>query len=319
MSIKLRGDVYWIDIQINGQRIRESLKTADKKAAQQLHDIRKAELWRQRVLKERPKKTWSDATKRWMIERGYKRSIQDDKDKIDYLAPKIGTRLLSDIDRDTIEALLPTDVKPATRNRYRAFVRAVLRAAEREWDWIDRAPALRTEKEDNRRVAFLSREQAEALIAALPERYRMAVRFALLTGLRRANVFGLKWDDVNLDKGTVVVHGDEAKAGKRILVPLNAQARTMLEAVPEESRTGHVFGAITRISPSTWKNACTRVGVPWCRFHDLRHTWASWHAQAGTPIQVLQELGGWATPSIVNRYAHLSPEHLAAAAEKVGL
>jgi len=318
MAIKLRGETYWIDVMINGVRIRESLKTGDKKQAQQMHDIRRAELWRTGVLKERPKKTWDDATKRWLLERGHKKSIGDDQDKITFLQPLLGGKLLADIDRDMLEQALPQDVKPATRNRYRALIRAVLRACEREWDWLDKAPVLRTEQEPRRRVAFLTREQAEGLIAALPEKYRCLVRFALLTGLRRSNVHGLRWENVNLERGMVIVHADEAKAGERILVPLNSQAKDMLAAMPEP-REGLVFNVPERISPTTWANACKRAGVPWLRFHDLRHTWASWHAMAGTPLSVLQELGGWHSASMVQRYAHLSPEHLAAAAEKVTL
>lgn len=318
MALIKRGDTYWLDATINGKRIRESLKTDDPKQAKELHDIRRAELWRTTVLKERPKKTWADATKRWLVERSHKRSLQDDKDKITALEPVLGTKLLSDLDRDTLEAALPQDVKPATRNRYRALIRAILRACEREWDWLDKAPALRTEAEPKRRVAFLTQEQATGLIAALPEKYRCLVRFALLTGLRKANVHGLRWENVNLEQGMVIVHADEAKAGERILVPLNQQAREMLSAMPEP-REGLVFKCPERISPTTWTNACKRAGVPWLRFHDLRHTWASWHAMAGTPMSTLMELGGWSTPGIVRRYAHLSPEHLQQAAEKVRL
>jgi len=317
MALKLRGTTYWLDVMINGQRIRESLKTSDKKQAQELHDIRRAELWRARVLKERPKKSWNDATARWLLERGHKRSIQDDRDKIRMLTGLTGM-MLADIDRDTIESVLPADIKPATRNRYRALIRAILRAAEREWDWLDRAPAVRTEKEAARRVAFLTREQAETLLAQLPDKYRSPVRFALLTGLRKSNVFGLHWDNVNLDAGMVIVHADEAKAGERILVPLNSQAKALLQSLPEP-HSGFVFGDIERISPSVWERVCKAAGVPWLRFHDLRHTWASWHAMAGTPMNVLQELGGWATPQMLRKYAHLSPEHLAQAAERVGL
>lgn len=318
MAIKLRGDTYWLDMQINGVRIRESLKTSDKKQAEQLHDMRRAELWQGRMLKARPKKTFRDACARWLVERGHKKSIGDDQDKIDYFLPKLGSRQLSDITRDLVEDNLPKDVTPTTRNRYRALVRSVLRAAEREWDWLDRAPTFRTEAEPKRRVAFLTREQAESLIGALPEKYRMAVRFALLTGLRRANVFGLTWENVDLERGTAIVHGDEAKAGHRIVVPLNAQARQLLASLPEP-RKGRVWGEIDRVWANTWEAACKRAGVPGFRFHDLRHTWASWHAMAGTPLSVLQELGGWHSPQMVQRYSHLAPEYLAAAAEKVTL
>jgi len=322
MAIKLRGDTYWIDVQINGVRIRESLKTADKKEAQRLHDVRRTELWNGRVLKVKPKKTFDEACDRWFKERAHKASIQEDRDKAAYFRPKLGRRQLSTITRDDIEALLPESVKPATRNRYRAFMRSVLRAAEREWDWLDRAPVLRTEAEPKRRVAFLTREQAELLIENLPHKYQIPVRFALLTGLRRSNVFELSWENVNLERGVAIVHADEAKAGERIVVPLNSRARELLSAIPaspDGQRTGRVWPGLTRVWANTWKAAAKRAGVPWCRFHDLRHTWASWHAQAGTPLSVLQELGGWHSPQMVQRYAHLSPEHLAAAAERVSL
>jgi integrase len=320
MAIKLRGDTYWIDVQINGVRIRESLKTADKKEAERLHDTRRAELWAGRMLKVKPKKTFSEACDRWLKEKAHKASIAGDQEKARHFLPKLGKRQLSTITRDDIEELLPEDVKPATRNRYRAFVRSVLRACEREWEWLDRAPVLRQETEPKRRVAFLAREQAEVLVANLPEKYRIPVRFALLTGLRRSNVFLLTWENVDLARGTAIVHADEAKAGMRIVVPLNSQARALLESIPpgpDGKRAGRVWPGLTRVWANTWKAAAKRAGVPWCRFHDLRHTWASWHAQAGTPLSVLQELGGWHSPQMVQRYAHLSPEHLASAAEKI--
>jgi len=316
MALILRGENYWMDVQINGKRLRESLKTGDKKLAQQLHDMRKAELWREGVLKEKPKKTFKEACARWVVERSHKRSLPDDQLKIKFLLPKIGNTLLSELTRDKIESVLPKEVAGATRNRYRALIRAMLRAAEREWDWLDRAPVLRTEAEPKRRVAYLTREQAEVLIACLPEKYRMPVRFALLTGLRRSNVFGLTWEAVDLDNSMVHVAAEDAKAGQRILVPLNKSAKALLESFPEP-RKGRVWGDMDRVWANTWTAACKRAGVPGFRFHDLRHTWASWHAMAGTPLSVLQELGGWHSHEMVQRYAHLSPEHLANAAERV--
>jgi len=318
MAIQQRDGVFWIDVTIHGKRIRESLKTKNKAQAQELHDIRRAELWRSVQLKEAPKKTFQDACDRWVKERSHKRSIGDDIDKIRLLKPKLGNKLLVDLDNEALEKEIPEDVKPATRNRYRALMRAILRSCERQWNWINRAPSLRNEPEPRRRVAFLTRDQAENLISALPEKYRNLVRFALLTGLRKSNVVNLQWENVNLHNNTVIVHADEAKAGNRIVVPLNKQARELLESLPEP-RAGRVWADVKDVWGTTWKDAAKRAGVPWCRFHDLRHTWASWHAMAGTPVSVLQELGGWHSPQMVQKYAHLSPEHLAAAAEKIML
>ena len=74
---------------------------------------------------------------------------------------------------------------------------------------------------------------------------------------------------------------------------------------------------ITQVSTKAWYAALKRAGVTDFRWHDLRHTWASWHVQNGTPLFVLQELGGWESAEMVRRYAHLSAEHLAPYAERL--
>ena len=315
---KLRGGVYWIDAQINGTRIRESLKTDDLKQAQHLYDLRKAELWSGKVLKAKPKYMFDQACERWLDLKAHKRSIADDRLKIAYFLKLYKGKLLADLTRDQIEADLPRDVKPSTRNRYRALMRAMLRAAEREWEWIDRAPVLIAEPEPEGRVAYMSREQAEVLIACLPDKYRNPVRLALLTGLRRSNIFDMLWENIDLERGTAVVRAEDAKGKRRIIVPLNSQARALLEALPGP-RQGRVWGDLKRVWCNTWKAAVKRAELPaGFRFHDLRHTWASWHAMAGTRREVIQELGGWASGDMVQRYAHLSPAFLGDAAERVG-
>jgi integrase len=78
----------------------------------------------------------------------------------------------------------------------------------------------------------------------------------------------------------------------------------------------HVFSylgePIKQVSTRAWYLALKRAGLESFRFHDLRHTWASWHIQSGTPLFALQELGGWETERMVRRYAHLAADHLAA-------
>lgn len=63
-------------------------------------------------------------------------------------------------------------------------------------------------------------------------------------------------------------------------------------------------------STHAWREALIKAGINDFCWHDLRHTWASWHVQNGTPLHVLQELGGWSSLKMVQRYAHLSGEHL---------
>ena len=68
---------------------------------------------------------------------------------------------------------------------------------------------------------------------------------------------------------------------------------------------------------AAWRRVFKLAGIEDFRWHDLRHTWASWHVQAGTPIHVLQELGGWSDIRMVQKYAHLGAEHLAEYAERM--
>ena len=75
---------------------------------------------------------------------------------------------------------------------------------------------------------------------------------------------------------------------------------------------------VTQVSTKAWYAALARAGIKDFRWHDLRHTWASWHVQSGTPLFALQELGGWESTAMVRRYAHLAADHLAPYADRLG-
>ena len=106
---------------------------------------------------------------------------------------------------------------------------------------------------------------------------------------------------------------DQAKARKAIAVPLSGAAVIVIREQQGKHPT-HVFSfrgkPVNQVNTKAWKAALTRAGIADFRWHDLRHTWASWHVQAGTPLHVLQELGGWECVEMVRKYAHLSSEHL---------
>jgi integrase len=116
------------------------------------------------------------------------------------------------------------------------------------------------------------------------------------------------------------IHPDQAKARKAIAVPLNAEAVALITKQLGKHLT-HVFSfrgrPITQVSTKAWYAALERAGIDDFRWHDLRHTWASWHVQGGTPLFALQELGGWESPEMVRRYAHLAADHLAPYAERL--
>lgn len=139
------------------------------------------------------------------------------------------------------------------------------------------------------------------------------VGFALETGLRKSNIAGLTWAQVDFSRALVTIYPDQAKARKAIPVPLSPSALSLLKS-QLGNHPMNVFTykgkIVNELNTKAFRSALRRAGLSAFRFHDIRHTWASWHAQNGTPLTVLQELGGWNTPDMVRHYAHLSVEHL---------
>ncbi len=169
-------------------------------------------------------------------------------------------------------------------------VRAILRKAEREWEWIDRAPSIRMLNEDNRRIRWITNEEAQRLIQNLPSHLADMAACALATGLRMSNITGLQWSNVDLVKRHAWIHPDQAKAKKAIPVPLNTNAVAIIRRqLGKHNQYVFVYkgNPISECNTKAWKKALKRAGIDNFRWHDLRHTWASWHVQNGTSLQEL--------------------------------
>ena len=325
MSLYKRSSIWWVRCTTpSGKRVRRSTGTADKRQAQEFHDRLKAELWKVQKLGEKPRRQWEEAVVRWLKEKAHKASIADDKMHLRWLDQHLRGKELAAITRDVIDqvtdARLAEDVCNGTVNRLLQVLRAVLRKAEREWGWIERAPYVRLLPEPKRRVRWLTREEADRLLAELPEHLEAMARFSLATGLRQRNVADLEWSQVDLGRRSAWIHPDQAKARRAIAVPLNAEAMLVLRRQEgKHPRCVFVYRGrpIRQVNTKAWKAALKRAGIENFRWHDLRHTWASWHIQAGTPMNVLQELGGWETVEMVRKYAHLGCDHLAEHAERI--
>jgi integrase len=257
-------------------------------------------------------------------ERADKASIKDDTKRLRWLHRHLGKLHLDEITPDILDRVIDAKqaegVKNATVNRYLALIRAILRRAARKWRWLNAAPEIEMLAEPKGRVRWLARAEADRLARALPEHVAEPYRFALATGLRQRNVFNLQWDQCDLARKTVWVHADQSKNGKALGVPLSSEALAVLRRQRGKHPT-HVFvwcgRPIRRFDSETWKRGLRRaeLGPDVCWHVATRHTWASWHVMEGTPLYVLKELGGWSTLAMVQRYAHLAPEHLRAYAD----
>ena len=319
MAIYKRGDTYHIDFTVGGKRTRLSAETSVRKDAQAFHDRLKAQAYQQLKLGEKPRRTFEEAAVRWLEEKAHKKSLSDDKDKIVFFKKHLAGKFLDEITRDLVCEMVSQFKTPATKNRHVALIRAILRRARDEWEWIDRAPSFQTYAEPKGRLDFMTQAEFKALAAALPEPYRAAAIVAVSTGLRRANVFGLRWDKVDLEKGITWVEAGHAKGGKSIPVPLNEDALAAIRLQIDKDPT-FVFTGLLRCPTPIWRRALkeAKLDGSWV-WHHLRHTWASWHAMAGTPLHVIQTMGGWSTPHMLQRYAHLSQDHLIEEAKRIAI
>mgnify|MGYP001584777076 CR=1 FL=1 len=308
----------------DGREIRRSSGTVNKRQAKEYEDSLKSKLWRVANLGEKPKRTWQEAVLRFVQEQEGQPSLKVQKMHLRSLDKWLRDRTLDEIGRDLLDnvtkARKADGVSPATVNRMLEVARAVLRRAAREWEWIDRAPSVRMLPVPKKRVRWLTHEEAGRLLAFLPKHLSDMVRFSLATGLRERNVTGLEWSQLDLTRKVAWIHPDQAKAKKAIAVPLNAEAIAVIRGQIGKHPT-RVFTyrgqPVERCNNHGWRTGLKKAGIKAFRWHDLRHTWASWHVQAGTPLHVLQELGGWSTYAMVLKYAHLSAEHLAEHAESV--
>ncbi|MEJ1338340.1 MAG: site-specific integrase, partial [Candidatus Sedimenticola sp. (ex Thyasira tokunagai)] len=175
-------------------------------------------------------------------------------------------------------------------------------------------------KEPKKRVRWITQQEAARLLEELPSHLADMAAFALATGLRQSNVSYLRWDQVDMERGMAWIHADQSKSKKAIAVPLNQSALTVLRR-RKSIDTDYVFTykgkPVARTTTKAWQKALKRAEITDFRWHDLRHTWASWHVQRGTSMQELMELGGWSSMEMVLRYAHLAGEHLKEAANRI--
>lgn len=317
MSLYRVGRIWYIDIQHNGARTRESARTTDRKAAQEYHDRRRAELWRHAQFGDPLPRTLRDAIVSWLSEK--ERDLSD-RYRINALPEALRSRQLSAITTAVLDEAIE-HMAPASYNRTANLLLAILHHAQAR-GWMQAVPTLPRKKVDDKRVRWLSAEEWQRLRKHLTPILEQMARFTLACGLRENNVLRLRWDQIDLARAVAWTHPDESKAGAAIGVPLNADALAVLAErkglhkvwVFANADTGEPY---YKASSRKWYEALTAAKLTDVRWHDLRHTWASWAVMSGVRLEELQRLGGWKTLSMVTRYAHLAPEHLAQAARSI--
>lgn len=214
-------------------------------------------------------------------------------------------------------------VTTSTKAKHLALMKAILRAAERDWKWLEKAPVIKIPSVRNKRVRWLEKEEAKRLIDECPEPLKSVVKFALATGLRKSNIMNLEWQQIDMQRRVAWVNPEDSKSNRAIGVALNDTACKVLRdqigkhhkwvfvhTTAAKRADGTSTPAVRKMridSKTSWLSACRRAGIEDFRFHDLRHTWASWLIQSGVPLSVLQEMGAG---SLLKWFADMLTLHL---------
>ncbi len=256
--------------------------------------------------------------------------------QINWWKAEIGSYALADVTpsliaqyRDKLAAGITVRGKPrnpATVNRYLAVLSHAFTIAVKEWGWLDDTPMRKVTKgkEARGRVRFLSDGERTRLLKACKESpnaylYPVVV-LALSTGMRAGEIMGLTWDVVDLNQGYAILH--ETKNGERRRVAITGHA---LEQLKELSKVRRIDCNLLFPSKETtpqkpqkgmdlrapWLAALKAAGIDDFKFHDLRHSAASYLAMNGASLAEIAEVLGHKTLQMVKRYAHLSEGHTA--------
>lgn len=214
----------------------------------------------------------------------------------------------------------------ATVNRYLAALSAALSFGVKELEWLERNPVERIRKpaENQGRVRFLSNDELTRLLDACRPHVDLylALVLSLTTGARKSEIMGLTWGQVDFARQIIVLH--RTKNGERRALPLVGEAFTLLQgrAKVRSLAEDRVFPPVTtkakqRSVREAWNGALKQAQVSDFRWHDLRHTAASYLVMNGVSLVEVAKVLGHRTLQMVARYSHLSEGHIVATGEKL--
>lgn len=335
-GVYLRGKVWWLDCRIRGVRYQERLgKGISRTVAKELATDFRAKVLRGEagiLVKKKDitfKKAkelflqWVEANKKPLTVRFYRQCLER-------LEDHFGNKRLGDIHAFHIEKFKQArkaDGAPVRANRELQTLKALFNRCI-EWGKFAGENPVRGVKrfqETRGRLRFLSEEEEQRLLDASDEPLRTMLLLGTQAGLRiQAEVLSLRWSSIDLDHARLHVEEAYAKNHETRMVPMNRVVRDALSA--HRARSGsaepvdHVFinrrGRPFRSIRTIFETARKRAGLgPDVTIHTTRHTFASRLVSLGVDLRSVMELGGWKSLRMVERYAHLSPHHLADAVE----
>ncbi len=323
MGIYKVKDTYYIDYYYKGRRLREAAGT-NKRLAKEALAKRKTEMFEGKFFGNAlaSKVTFDELAAEYMEwARVNKKSCERDERSIKLLGETLGGMKLKDITPRLIEKYKNRrlkEVKGSTINRELACLKGMFTKAI-FWDMALENPVKKVKmfREDNCRIRFLKPDEIKALLSESSDDLKPLIITALNTGMRYSEITGMRWVDVDLK--AEAIHVPDTKSGKPRDVPMNQEMLDLLSNL--ERKSEYVFcrpdGSRIKSIRTAFEKAKRRAGIKDFRFHDLRHTFASYMVMSGNDILAVKELLGHSSMAMVLRYAHLSREHRTRAIKKL--
>lgn len=325
-----RGDVWWVRFRRDGVHVRRSAKTS-RKADAQAFLYRLLEEHAGRARGDLPRHTFAEAVERFFQEIRVKPSTQRCyRSNSRTLGPIFDALYLDQITKrviaEFVSARKRTKVTDTTIRRDLAFLSVVCATAQR-WSWLDTNPVTasggkRGLRESRPRTRFLTLAEFERLLAAASPSLRPAIILAVETGMRREELFGLMVSAIDLHRREAHLEKTKTSAPRR--VPLSDKAVTTIKNLlddPARPRSAYLFckddGSRFNDMKKGFAATCRRAKVANLRWHDLRHTFASWFVQRGGDLYKLSRILGHTSLAMTSRYGHLRVEDLHDEIEKV--
>lgn len=296
-----RGQTWWIKFKAGGETVRRSAGTTSKRAAEALERKLRAEYARE-LHEQRTgipvERTYGEAIIKW-VESGAPKSMYSHARNTRPYLDNIPLHLIVPAAHEMKSDMLKRGLSPQTINRRLAVVRRILNMAYREWDWI-REPLgqkiqLLSEKGMEREF-YLSQEEVDELTSHIQDReaYKV-ITLAAYTGLRRGELLSLTPDQWQAPY--IILRSETTKGKKARTVPVIEELHELV-TIP--------FKVTESTLRTEFERARDAMQRPDIRFHDLRHTYASWLAKnPEIPLTTIRDILGHSNLSVTSKYAHL--------------
>lgn len=331
--LRKRGKGYFLDYYVveDGKKVRkhETLGPISRALAERACAKKHAELVEGRYFKR--KVSFFEAADSFMeYSRSRKRSWESDQAKVGEFKKFFGDLPLETLNADRVESFLNElrakgpqgkPLKEATLNLYIATLKSIVNRAVNN-NLLDRNPirGVKLFKVDNARDRTLTDQEYQRLLEGCNLQLRAMVVLAYDTAMRRGEILGLRWDQVDFEKGRINLKAEDTKTGVGRKVPLDAPLQELIRSLPRTFGSPYVFtfkGKPVGDIKTAFNAACRRARIENFRFHDLRHCAVTNMRKAGVASHVIMSVSGHKTLYMLHRYDRVDGEDRLDALSKV--